>query len=109
MKDNEIVDYVVSTLLKDFDALESPVHIAEGGSSRRLATIANSRNKIARTILVFLAFKGDPKFLKLGQSKERDLARIVKNILALDDGKQPLMMRKDGHYRKRRFLVKKSA
>ena len=111
MKDSEILENVLLKLVQDFDALDS---ISEGvkdesASNRRLetlATLANSRNKLARSIVMCLLLKGDPKFKQLVQGDERDLAKLVRSVLGLDR-KQGLMTFKSAVSQKTSLMVTK--
>ena len=49
-----------------------------------------------------MVFKGDPRFMKLGPKRSRDLSRMLKEVIDLNDGKVPLMKYKDYAQRKRR-------
>ena len=90
MKDDEIVEHVLSELLSDFDALKSAADAAEVGSTKKLATLANARNRVGKTILVFVHAKHDPKYLKLVEGRD-DFALLIKNIRQQEGVKQQLM------------------
>ena len=82
-------------MLKDFYALDGIVESSvEAGSTRRLATIANSRNRLAKTILAFVVAKGDPKYKLALQdsSADKDLASLVKSVLAMDSSTHKNLM-----------------
>lgn len=106
MNDSELVDHVLASLQKDFDSLEAK--IADAKDDATVATLTNSKQRVGKTILGFLIFKGDPKFTKLGPKREQDLTRMLKEVAAdLNEGKMQLMTYKDARRRKRRFMTQK--
>ncbi len=96
IKDNEVPDKLLTKLLQDLDALDYISEIAkdETASNRRLetlATLANSRTRLGKTIILCVLAKGDPRYLKLVQGGNNDLAKMLQDIRELDSHKQPLM------------------
>lgn len=108
-KDNEILEHIISELVRDFDALNSAADAAEVGSTKRLATLANSRNRLGKTIAGVLLAKSDPRYFALADTEVDDLASMLKRIRESDSQKQPLIAHKshDDTIGKRRLSVRK--
>lgn len=106
MNDSELVDHVLASLQKDFTSLEEKIASAKDDAT--FATLTNSKQRVGKTILGFLIYKGDPRFTKLGPKREKDITRLLKEIaLDMNEGKMQLMTHKSGRFRKRRFTIKK--
>ncbi len=110
-KEEELLDKILKKLENDFDALDPIAESvkSESASNRRLetlSTIANSRNKLARSLIACIYLKGDPKYRQLLQGADKDIARIVRDVIALGK-KEALMTYKEEMPQKTRLSIMK--
>jgi hypothetical protein len=90
MKESQIKDEYLNHLLdglqKDFDELGIEAASAQGKEKTRYA---NSRNNIAKTMLLYIAFKHDPKYISLStDERSKDYARLLKAIKEKENQKK---------------------
>lgn len=107
MKEKDILDEVLDSLLKNHRAIGKRLAFYEDKEGTEFATFLNTQTKIARSIYECISLMRDPKKQILpGRRGKEELAKMMESVKGLFDdrkddesyfGKEPLMMRKDSY------------
>ena len=93
--DIDVLTHILDTLCKKYDHLDQ-VTARMDESDAKFAQLANSQNRIAKSILATISLMRDPKKQILIDSDERaDLSRLAKEVLEETSRKVALMFTRE--------------
>ena len=105
MEESEILEHILTTLLRDFNGLDSRITRTVPGDEIT-STLVNSRNKIAKSIIDCIALLANPRYVSLSADTQDDLAKILKSFNERQSekvGLQSFKLNLRGRKRKQRF------
>lgn len=110
MKDEEILESILQSLLRDFNRIENRLILNED-NDEKLAKYVNAKQRTSKSILDCISMIRDPKFVTLSDSQRNDIAsmiaRLKKSMPNNNDGStktQLITMTKDSPSSKRLLL-----
>lgn len=108
MEESEILEHILTTLLRDFNGLDSRITRTVPGDEIT-STLVNSRNKIAKSIIDCIALLANPRYVSLSADTQDDLAKILKSFNERQSekvGLQSFKLNLRGRKRKTTRLIK---
>ncbi|MHB1907739.1 MAG: hypothetical protein ACYCQJ_02565 [Nitrososphaerales archaeon] len=79
MKEDEILQLLLMSLLADFTRIEKHLVLYEDDSDK-LSVFTSAKQRTAKSILDCLSMIRDPRFQSLNEDQKRDFARMISSL-----------------------------